>query len=197
MSRWAMTLGGLSAAALALAGCGTSAPARHFTLQGPAEAPCARAEGNASKGVSLVDLVIPDRVDRPQLVFRSGENGVVVLEQARWAEPLKSGFASVLAARLGRELGCAPVLVRPLGVEDMPWKLSLEVQRFDAEPGRSVRLEAAWTLRHRGGGAARTRTGQVEVALPENTPEAAVAAQSRAVGLLAVEIARELEALAR
>ena len=195
--------------ALALGACGSSPPVRYFTLQGAATATATAtaAEGAAAvapaaalRSVQLVGLSLPEAVDRPQLVSRSGENTLSVHEYARWAEPLKSAFAVVLAAEMRAALGGAPVVVRAAGIEDTAWRLGIDVQRFDAQPGQAVVLEAVWTLRGRADGKSGgtiSRASVVREALAGGSLEAMVAAQSRATARLAQEIAGVVDAQAR
>ncbi len=189
--------------ALALGACGSSPPVRYFTLQGAAasaEGAAAVAPAAALRSVQLVGLSLPEAVDRPQLVSRSGENTLSVHEYARWAEPLKSAFAVVLAAEMRAALGGAPVVVRAAGIEDTAWRLGIDVQRFDAQPGQAVVLEAVWTLRGRADGKSGgtiSRASVVREALAGGSLEAMVAAQSRATARLAQEIAGVVDAQAR
>jgi hypothetical protein len=186
--------------ALALGACGSSPPVRYFTLQGPGatgDSAGATTPAAAARSVQLVGLSLPEAVDRPQLVSRSGDNTLIVNEHARWAEPLKSAFSLVLAATMRDALGGAPVVVRAGGIEDTAWKLSVDVQRFDAQPGQAVVLEAVWTLRGTGDGktAGKTvsRASVVREALAGDSLEAAVAAQSRATARLARDIAGAID----
>jgi len=194
-SRTRMLLGALAPClALLLGACASAPPVRYFTLQGPVAEPCARAPtaGEAvARSVQLVRVSVPDVVDRPQLVFRTGDNTLSVNEYARWAEPLKSTLSSLLASELTQALGCVPVVLRSTGIEDTAWKLSVDVWRLEARPGQFVVLEAVWSLR--GSGKAFSRRSLVQEAVAGESLEATVAAQSRAVAGLARDIARFIE----
>ncbi len=187
-SRWLPALG----AALLLGACTGSVPVRYFTLQGPLAEACAPMPAAAARSLRLTRLSVPEAVDRPQLVFRTGDNTLSVNEHAHWVEPLKSALAGALAADLSQALGCAPVFLRSTDVEDAAWSLAVEVQRFDAGPGQTVLLEAWWTLRGPDGKSFNRRSVVRESATAD-TPEAMVAAQSRAVRGLARDIARQIE----
>ncbi len=179
-----------SAVLLLVAGCGTSPPVRYYTLDLPRDERCA-APGATSPSVRLVGLSLPEGIDRPQLVYRTGANTLVVNDAARWGEPLKSALAGVLAGHLSRALGCVPVVQRPSGLEENGLKLGVDVQRLDVWPGRAVVLEAVWTLRDKD--KTLTRKSTLEEPLSGDSPEAMVAAQSRAVGRLAKDIAQALK----
>lgn len=195
LARWRAGAG-LLGSVLLLGACAGSSPVRYFTLQGAPAGACAGVPAAAARSVQLTRVSVPEAVDRPQMVLRTGDNTLSVNEHAQWAEPLKSALAGALAADLSQALGCAPVFLRSTDVEDTAWRLAVEVQRFDAGPGRSVLLEAWWTLRGRGDGQTFNRRSVVQEPAAAATPEAMVAAQSRAVKALAQDIARQLAEVA-
>jgi uncharacterized lipoprotein YmbA len=147
--------------------------------------------------VQFTVITLPEAVDRPQLVLRTGENVLSVNEHARWAEPLRSAFALVLAAEMRAALGGAPVLVRAAGTDDAAWKLSVDVQRFEARAGRGAVIEAVWSLRRKDGTKALARSSSITEAANGEALETLVAAQSRAVATLAREIARTVDEQSR
>ena len=82
-------------------GCSTSPRAAFYTLS-PA-APPESVPSTAPPIYIAVDAVtIPDLVDRPQFVVRTGATQVSIDEFARWADPLKAQIARVLAADLAQ-----------------------------------------------------------------------------------------------
>ena len=82
-------------------GCSTSPRAAFYTLS-PA-APPESVPSAAPRIYIAVDAVtIPDLVDRPQFVVRTGATQVSIDEFARWADPLKAQIARVLAADLAQ-----------------------------------------------------------------------------------------------
>ena len=192
--------GFVSCAALLLGACGSSPPVRYFTLQPAAAERTARtltAEEAAARSVRLVSLTVPHSVDRPQLVLRTGDNTVSVNDHARWAEPLKSSLAGALTSEMQRALGGATVLRNNHGLEETAWKLGVDIQRFDAQAGKSVALEAAWSLRSASSGKTASHISRIDEPVTGDDLEMIVAAESRAVARLAREIARELEHRAR
>ena len=76
--------------AIAGAGClGSSPVSRYYTLS-----TLSPQDGRGGGGVDpamrirVAPVTLPEGVDRPQLVRRTGENTVVVEEYDRWVEPL-------------------------------------------------------------------------------------------------------------
>jgi hypothetical protein len=59
--------------------------------------------------VSVGPVSVPERVDRPQMVFRVSPQRVLIAEQSRWAEPLRHAIPRVITGNLGRLLEDARV----------------------------------------------------------------------------------------
>ncbi|RKP43609.1 PqiC family protein [Trinickia fusca] len=132
-------------AAGALGGCGSSPVARFYTLK--PDATLTSGESSMPLHVVVNPVTIPDLVDRPQIVTRVAGNRVSLDEFDRWAEPLKSDIARVIAADLGALLGSEHVSVFDTGADVPPvWRVRVDVMRFDSAPGDAVTVEAQWTV---------------------------------------------------
>ena len=179
---------------LALAACATAPPAEHdFTLSVEASAQPLQAMPGVSIAVGAAR--VPEMYDRPQLVVRASQNRVRLLEQERWAEPLKSGIPRVVAADLGRLLGTARTTAYPAAeARDTGYRVTLEVQRFDAAPGQGADVDIAWHVHRLPDGPVRDgRTTTHEAAGAGY--ESLVAAQSRALVAVSRDIAQAIAAL--
>lgn len=102
----------LSMLVLAGAGCLGSSPAsRYYTLStlSPHDGQGGGGSGPALR-VRVAPVTLPEGVDRPQLVRRTGENTVVVEEYDRWVEPLDALLRSTLVQDLGALVPTAQVL---------------------------------------------------------------------------------------
>ena len=127
--------------ALLLAACSSVPPTRFHTLMPPLDAR-ATAPAVTSAPWQLQHVNVPAQVDRPQLVLRSADGSLAVLEQERWIAPLADELGGALTDTLARQLG-------PASTSDA-WQIAVDVQRFESVPGRLARLEASWSVR-RGG----------------------------------------------
>ena len=165
---------------LILSACASPPRERFYTLDGP-ETPTA-AEGAPSIAVGPVS--IPELVDRPQIVVRGGPNQVHIVEQARWAEPLKSAIARVVTANLAATLG-ARVAGQRNG--DADYRVTLDVQRFESADDGAL-IDAVWTVVPRNG---ERRSGRsVAREKPQRKEyDALVAAHSAALAAISREIA--------
>jgi len=188
--RRAATLATL-ATLIALTGC-ASAPERFYALSFPGgEAAPGAANDPLGATVVVAPAAVPELVDRPQLVILTDAHQVVILEQQRWAEPLRAAIPRVVAEGLGRQLGAARVSTREEALRSPDCRVYLDVRRFDARREIAVDLEALWTLACLGGVQRGGRTVAREPVRGAST-EAIVIAQGRALRALTLDLARAL-----
>ena len=180
-------------AVTALAACGitgTSPEPRFYTLA--SEAPPPAPPSAAAYAIVVGPVTIPDVVDRPQIVTRTAESRVEIAEQARWAAPLKSEIARVIADHLAKTLPNARVSTmeqRATGAPD--YRVIVDVQRFDSSSEGSA-IQASWQVRTKENPTA--LSGRSVVAEPAGAGyDALVAAHSRALAKIAGEIAAALK----
>lgn len=182
----------------ALAGCATSSPRTYFYTVGsaPAAARAEKSEADALR-VSLWQVSIPDLVDRPQLVLRSGGNQVEIADFHRWAEPLRFGIARALAEGLATQSEGRWVAVagQPAGFTPQV-RVSVDVQKFEAILGERVIVDMLWSVRPVSGDA---RVGRSTVEEPVSSRDHAgiAAAYSRALARVAQDIAPALRPMVR
>jgi hypothetical protein len=178
----------------ALSGCGSSPKERFFVLSDDVAAVASVTPAAYSIGVGPV--TVPEIVDRPQFVLRRSASEVAIAEQARWAEPLKSEIARVIAANIARTLADAHVSAYPQNAVDRAdFRVLIDLQRFDSAPGEAVTLEALWSVRQARGGALRNGKSTVREAVSGAGYEELVAAHRRALATISREIAGAVRAL--
>ena len=179
------------AAALLLAGCGTSLPSKFYVLT--ADPVPQRAWTAAAKTVALGRVSLPGALDRPQIARRKAGNEIVFSEEERWAGPLDDMMRRVLADDLAARLPAGVMLVESSAKPPPGVTIALDVSRFDADEAGSATLTARWEALGRNGaplGAPREST----IVEPGSGKDAAavVATMSRAVAALAARIAAGL-----
>ena len=133
-----------AAAAATLAACSATAPTRYHTLM-PAEPP-ARAPAARTLAVAAVlePIRLPAQVDKPQWLVRLPDDSVVVLEQERWASPLRDELRQSLREEL--IAGWGMMEQRPLVGERPPVRIGIDFRRFDSVIGGEVRVAGSWSL---------------------------------------------------
>lgn len=131
---------------LALAGCATpTAPRYHTLLPAEAPVPLAGAGVGTSTGpaIFLEPVRVPVQVDQPQWLVRMADDSLALLEQERWASPLRDEFRLALREILARRFGAVETRSAAPGVP--LWRVRVDVTRFESMPGEA-RLEATWSL---------------------------------------------------
>jgi uncharacterized lipoprotein YmbA len=178
------------------AACGTTPNPTFYTLYSSvAGAPATISAPGSSYRVVIGPVTLPETVDRPQLVVRVAPNRVAILEQHRWAEPLKSELPRVMAEQLSILLGTPWVSAYPQRVgEGAEHRVLVDVQRFDSAPGEGVTIELLWTIRRASGGEPKTGRSLVSEQVTELGYDALVAAHGRALAGVCRDIARTLRA---
>lgn len=175
-------------------GCSSSPPSRFYTLS--AASGVAGTPSNVSVAVGPVS--VPPIVDRPQIVVSMGSNQVRLEEFNRWASPLQSNIARVIAENLTALLGTTRVTLFPQSTSaDAEYRAIIDVQRFDSMPGEAVMLEAVWTVRRMKDGKAETGRTTVRETVQENGYDALAAGHSRALARLSDDIANAVRLLDR
>ncbi len=135
----------LAVGVLALAGCGT-APPTHFHSLMPNEI-AARSGAPAAGGVAIVlePIRVPVQVDQPQWLVQLGDDSMAVLEQERWASPLRDEFRQALLEELIVGQGAVDARTQP-GAGAAAMRVGVDVRRFDSLPGREARIQGSWTI---------------------------------------------------
>lgn len=186
------TLAAACALALLLAGCGSSPRERYYALTPAASAPVA---GTSATSIAVGPVSVPAVVDQPRIVAQVDANQVRMHEYQRWASPVKSEIARVIAANLAQELGTPRVWSfdqTTLANPDL--QVLVDVQRFEAVLGEAVTVDALWTIKPADGGPVRTGRSSVRQASAGEGFDALAAAYSRALAQVSRDIAAAIRA---
>ncbi|MEC5386399.1 PqiC family protein [Uliginosibacterium sp. H3] len=174
-----------------LLGACASPNVRYYALSSPPQP-----AGQASPAVSIAvgPATVAEAIDRPQLVVRRSATKLDVLEEDRWVDTPKREIPRVLAANLASLIPAAQVAAYPQqAAASAAWHILLDVQSFEAMPGDAVSIELVYTLRRESDGQRRSWRISQREPMQGTTPEAVVAAWSRALAQLAVQMAEQLK----
>jgi uncharacterized lipoprotein YmbA len=137
-----------AAMSLILAGCAATPTTRFHTLLPAPPATAERATYAAPILTwELLPVTVPMQVDQPQLVVRLPDDTLAVLEHDRWIAPLSDEIRAALLQHIESDSAANPAAMTgapPLG---QPWRIAVDVQRFDSAVGRYARVEAEWSIR--------------------------------------------------
>ena len=188
----AISLAALPLLICMLSGCAGSPPVHFYQLSAEV---AAGGSGPATVGTELRIAVgpisLPEVVDRPQLVVRSGPNQVTLIDEHRWAESLKGEIPRVIADNLSRLLATGQVWAYPQNVSGLfDYRVLVDIQRFESIPGQMAVIDALWTIQRPSKEGVVSKTGRSSVQQPmaEKGYDALVAAHSRGLA----EISREI-----
>ena len=185
---------GLVFALLTLAACGTPPPT-HFHSLMPTEI-AARSASPAASGVvfRLEPIRVPAQVDQPQWLVQLGDDSMAVLEQERWASPLRDELQQALLEELIVGQGAIDARTQPAAADVA--RVAIDVRRFDSLPGREARIQGSWTITGKD-----ARSGsRCEWLIREPAPgsfAALAAAHRRAVSRLGAAIGQALAQMRR
>jgi uncharacterized protein len=176
-----------------LSGC-SSPRVTYYTLNAAATTDVS---APAIDSLAIGPVTLPDLLNRPQLVVRTGANRVDILETHRWAESLKSEIPRIIAEDLAALLKPARVSVYPQNAGlDADYRVQIDIQRFEMTAGEGVALDALWSVRSSGGGAPKSGRSMINEPAGAAGYEALVAAQSRALAAVSRDLAQALRAVA-
>lgn len=153
MTRLILSLCILGMVSMVCAGCASTPPSKFYQLS-PAKSQAAVKHEVARESavtVAVGPLRLPDYLDRPQIVTRTGRNELHLSEFDRWAGSLESDVIMVLLEDLADLLPADRFFVTRWSailetqLHSLYW-VELLVQRFEGTPGGTVELKAQWGL---------------------------------------------------
>ena len=168
-----------------------ASPPSHFYTLTPTREPAASAPSSAS--IAVGPVLIPESVNRPELVVQVGPNQVALDELNRWAAPLPAEIQRVLIENLSQLLGTPRVSRYPQGPITSPdFRVRIDVLRFESAPGNTALLDVIWTVQ--GKDEKDTKTGRTtsHEPLTDTSYDALAAAHSRALGTLSRDLAETI-----
>ena len=177
-------------ALLIASACAATQPTRFYALS--SLQPTADEASADGRVIGLEPVILPDYLDRPQIVTRAGPNRMMLADFDVWVEPLSGMFTRALAQNLSVLLETEDVVILP-ELRDLrfDYQVQATVTQFDiAEDGQAV-LDALWAVYGRDGRRlVRQDRSRITEAVAEPGDYAAVAAAlSRALEGLSRDIA--------
>src|SRR5258706_3922695 len=185
-----------------LAACGTSTPSRFYVLTPLAAGKPTHAPDGLAVGVGPV--VIPQYLDRPQVVTRTSDNRLEVGETDHWGRPLNDNVTRVLAENLSGLLQTDRISIYPwTDATAVGLQVTADIVEFERNAAGTVTLSAFWNI---------TDVTNAKILLTKRSTivknidpaakgadayDATVAAMSDALATISQEIAGAIKALPR
>jgi uncharacterized protein len=180
-----------------LSACGSTPKSTFYSLADVNINQGAMATRKGSPTLAVLPINLPELIDRPQLVVHSGGRQVRLLEQQRWAEPLRREIPRVVADDLGRLLNSSGIVALPPDLQALApdYRLLLDVQRLDAIEGVGVDVDVLWFLSTRNSILRKGRTTlRLEFQKSTPFPTMLIEAQREALQRVAADIAEAFNA---
>ena len=185
---------------LLLASCGSSTPSRFYVLTPLTAGKPTHAPHGLAIGVGPV--VVPQYLDRPQVVTRTSDNRLDVGETDQWGGRLSDNITRVLAENLSGLLQTDRVAIYPwTDATAVGIQVTADIVEFERNAAGVVTLSAFWNITDVANAkilATRRSTITKDVgAKGTESYDATVAAMSAALADLSQEIAAQIKALPR
>jgi uncharacterized protein len=190
---------GLMIMILSLAGCGTSPPAKFYTLSSMNIQKPAEQLGSLEKyvPVAIGPVEIPDYLDRPEVVIRAEQNQLILSEFDLWGGALKSDINRVLIENISSLLAgdSIPVVTWKAAMTDA-YRVPVVIHRFDASPNGNIILKSRWAvIEKEGKNFEFFRESDFTLPVKGGSYSALVSAMSEALGELSKEIATGIKSV--
>lgn len=138
----------IGAGMLLLTACGgRTPPAKFYTLQ-PVEQTAMDKALPRDVALAIGPVAIPAENDRPEIVTREANNEVSFSEYHRWAGPLRSDIASVIAQNVAKLLDTERVA--PFTRENIfhpTHRVVININRYDSRPAKEFLIDATWSIK--------------------------------------------------
>jgi uncharacterized lipoprotein YmbA len=138
----------IGAGILLLTACGgRTPPAKFYTLQ-PVEQTAMDKALPRDLALAIGPVAIPAENDRPEIVTREANNEVSFSEYHRWAGPLRSDIASVIAQNVAKLLDTERVA--PFTRENLfhpTHRVVININRYDSRLSKEFLIDATWSIK--------------------------------------------------
>ena len=181
---------------VALAGClgGPSAPTNFYMLSplSPSQAETSAATAEARILIGLVTVVVPEYLNRNEIVVNLDNTVYQLAEFNQWAEPLSDNLTRVLEENLTNLLREESIAVFLSSDSSIPpdCRLEVDVLRLDGNLGGQVTLVSQWALlKAEEDDLILMRRSEYQQPAADNTYKGLVLAKSRTIEKLSRDIA--------
>ncbi|MBQ9453132.1 MAG: membrane integrity-associated transporter subunit PqiC [Desulfovibrio sp.] len=177
-----------------LVACGRSLPTRYYLLESP-HTPM-HVDNLPPVNLRLAQVSVPQYLDRNGIVSRKkGSTELIVSQFHAWAEPVATGVRRLLQEGLSAPLLAVGINV-PAPGDDAPaeYTLFVDVQRLDGDFHADAVLEIRWTLKNSNDAILGKGIYADREAVPGDTYDALIAAESRMLNRMVAHLAQRLPA---
>jgi len=178
-----------------LTGCASSPPSKFYQLSPVQNKTPVTREAPPDQNITIAigPVRVPDYLDRPQIVTRSGKNELTLSEFDRWAGSFDNDVNRVLVEDISSLLPAdrffvvrwTPYLESQVSVS---YRIEVLVDRFEGALGNSVLLKAQWTVFTKDKRLLLKKEAEIREEMNGSSYETLVAAMSSALERLSMDI---------
>jgi len=178
-----------------LTGCASSPPSKFYQLSPVQNKTPVTREAFPDQNITIAigPVRVPDYLDRPQIVTRSGKNELKLSEFDRWASSFDNDVNRVLVEDISSLLPAdrffvvrwTPYLESQVSVS---YRIEVLVDRFEGALGNSVLLKAQWTVFTKDKRLLLKKEAEIREEMNGSSYETLVAAMSSALERLSMDI---------
>jgi len=132
---------------LCMLGACASSPVTNLHSLLPLSEPAVERDAGPGPHIVIASTVVPESVDRPQLLVAHGSHEMKLLENERWSEPLRRAIPRALAHHIAQELPAIVWSSSAAAPQNPDLRILLDVTRWQSVLGEGVAVEVLWTLR--------------------------------------------------
>jgi len=132
---------------LMLAACGGGGTVVRYYLVDPVEYQDVPAQGASSLAIEVLEVQVPQYLERFHIATRSAANRLNFAETNQWGENLRKNLLRTLARNLSVLLGSNDVstpLNRSMSIPD--FRIQVHIEQFERDSDGIVRLVARWQI---------------------------------------------------
>ena len=186
----------LAFVAVIVTACGTTPPAKLYTLAAEADAVDSIVKNAQSRRIELVSVRIPELWERPQIVLTKSASEVGISEFHRWAAPLKAEVPRAVARDLRRLLDTPEIWLRDDFAGAKPdLRVQVTIERIEAFAGEGVQIDAAWAIRPVAGETVKVGRTTITEPMAGSGYDAVVNPLRRALSRMTGALAKDISAM--
>ncbi len=132
-----------------LSGCpggGATTPTRYYLID-PVEYTSGQQGAGEDLSIAIMDLQIPQYLERFHIATRTSENRLVFSESHQWGESLRKNLMRTMSRNLSQLLGTIDIgtpLNRSVSKPD--FSLQIHIEQFEQVSDGTVKLQARWQI---------------------------------------------------
>lgn len=134
-------------AVVLLAGCAGGGAATRFFIIDPVPAQPLRDAPGAALVVEILDLQVPQYLERPRIASRTGDNELVFSQSNQWGDNLRKNLARTMALNLSQLLDTPDVSSPYARSSSRPdFRVLVHIDEFERAADGHARVSARWQV---------------------------------------------------